>query len=95
MKPPFCPYQTHSHPNLLGSIVQQFSLGIKEQDDTDKKSKISSVDLHTADMGCAPHIKETEQNWFNVSLKHWNKTVNQIPPTVHLRLPATLPGVQA
>lgn len=40
MKPPFfCPYQTHSHPNLLGSIVQQFSLGIKEEDDKDKKKQ--------------------------------------------------------
>lgn len=27
------PYQTHPHPNHLGSFVQQFSLGIKKHDD--------------------------------------------------------------
>lgn len=34
MKPLFHPYQTHPHPDHLGSFVQQFSLGIKEHDDT-------------------------------------------------------------
>lgn len=33
---PFRPYQTHPHADHLGSFVQQFSLGIKEHDDTDK-----------------------------------------------------------
>lgn len=49
---PFCPYQTHSHPNHLGSIVQQFSLGIKEHDD---RQKVSLEDPETEDRHCAQH----------------------------------------
>lgn len=54
--------------------MQQFSLGIKEQDDTDKKN--SSEDPHTADIDCAPHVNQTEHKC-NASLKHQNKKSNQ------------------
>lgn len=32
-EPPFCPHQSHFPPNRFSSIVQQFSLGIKEHED--------------------------------------------------------------
>lgn len=50
MKPLFHPYQTHPHPDHLGSIVQRFSLGIKEHDNNTQT--LSSKEQETGQTLC-------------------------------------------
>lgn len=70
MKPLFHPYQTHPHPDHLGSIVQRFSLGIKEHDNTHKH--FSSEEPETGDKHCALHKTRVNINIVH-HLKYQNK----------------------
>lgn len=82
MKPLFHPYQTHPHPDYLGSFVQRFSLKIKERDNTDKHFPLRTKRWRT---NTVPYIKTGvniniiyDLKWHEGTSVRWPETSSRV-----------------